>query len=39
MATPSYLGAFWHSFKKNGIANNERGNNLLDGGAHFYRTY
>jgi alpha-methylacyl-CoA racemase len=34
-----YLGSFIHNQEIQGFWNKEPGNNLLDGGAPFYRTY
>ena len=34
-----YMGSFLHNMKKNGFWNNKRGENILDGGAPYYRTY
>lgn len=33
------LSAMMYGFKADGSTNNQRGENLLDGGAHFYNTY
>jgi alpha-methylacyl-CoA racemase len=33
------LSSFMYAFRANGWWNNERGTNMLDGGAHFYDTY
>lgn len=34
-----YLGSYIDNYKHQGLWNEPRGHNVLDGGAHFYRCY